>query len=119
MKIKYILTVFLIVLLSAYTFPQDEETKTDTSESEWDWHDWKDFHHDMDFVHMGFHGSPTVVLGYGLSGLSLNRLTGNFADPNLLEVKLGYTDEKNYRSEENILKYKFNYLYLSNISVQE
>ena len=116
MKIKYILTVFLLVLLSAYTFSQDEATKPDSSESSWDWNDWKDFHHDMDFAKMDFHGSPTIVLGYGISGLSLNQFTGNFADPNLLEVKLGYTDEKNYRFEENILKYNFKYLYLSNIS---
>ncbi len=116
MKKNYILTLFLLVLVSGSAFSQDVETKPDTSENGWNWHDWKEFHHDMDFIKMDFHGSPTVVLGYGISGLSLNQFTGKLADPNLLEVKLGYTDEKNYRSEENILKYNFKYLYLSNIS---
>lgn len=116
MKIKYLPTIFLLVLFSGYTFPQDKEVKPDTSESVWNWHDWKDFHHDMDFMKVDFNGSPTVVLGYGISGLSLNQFNGKFSNPNLLELKLGYTDEKEYLTEENILKYSFRYLYLSNIS---
>jgi len=112
MKIKYLLIVFLLALLPAYTFPQDEETESDTTGKEWDWHDWKEFNKDMDFMH----GSPTVVLGYGFSALSLKQFSGEFSDPNLIELKLGYTNEKNYPSEENILKYSFRYLYLSNIS---
>ena len=116
MKIKYLLLVLFIITLSVSAFPQDEKTEKDTSDSEWDWDNWKDFHADMDAIDMGFHGSPTVVLRYGMSGINLQNLNGKFADPGLLELKLGYTDEKEYKWEENIIDYDFKYLYLSNVS---
>ncbi|MHB1688058.1 MAG: hypothetical protein ACYCVH_11875 [Ignavibacteriaceae bacterium] len=40
----------------------------------------------------------------------------NFVNPNLVELKLGYTDEKPSWYADNILKYKFKYFLLSNIS---
>ncbi|HSD63619.1 MAG TPA: hypothetical protein VLB50_07465 [Ignavibacteriaceae bacterium] len=116
MYLKYFISITLVIMLSAYTFPQDEEAKEDSTESGWDWGEWKDFHEDMDFIHTGFHGSPAVVLGYGISGLSLNQFNGKFADPNMVELKLGYIKEKAYKNQEDIIKYNFNYLYLSNIS---
>lgn len=116
MKIKYLFTVFTILLFSAYSFPQEGAEKADTTESDWDWNEWEDFHHDMDFVDIGFNGSPTVDLRYGLSGMSLDNFSGKFADPDLLELKLGYTKERDYKWEENILDYDFKYMFLSNIS---
>jgi hypothetical protein len=116
MKIKYVLCVLLLILLSVNAFPQEEAAKADSSESGWNWHEWEKFHHDMDFLKNGFKGSPTIVLKYGLSGMSLNNFRGSFADPNLLEIKLGYTDEKSYKHNENLVDYDFKYLYLSNIS---
>ncbi len=116
MKIKYLLTIFMIILLSTYAFPQEGAAKADTTESDWDWHDWEDFHHDMESVKVDFKGSPTVDLRYGISGMSLDNFSGEFANPNLLELKLGYTNEKNYKWEDNIIDYDFKYLFLSNIS---
>lgn len=116
MKMKYFISIILVIMLSAYTFPQTEETKKDSAESAWKWDDWDEFHKDMDFINVGFHGSPAIVLGYGISGLSLNQFKGEFADPNMVELKLGYIKEKNYINTEDIIKYNFNYLYLSNIS---
>jgi hypothetical protein len=116
MKIKYFLIVLLVGLISINTFPQEEAGKADSTESGWNWHDWKKFHRDMDLIKMDFHGSPTVDLRYGISGINLKQFSGKFADPNLLELKLGYTDEKNYKFKENIVDYDFKYLYLSNIS---
>ena len=115
MKIKYLLPVLFIMLLSVPALPQEENSEADTTDS-WNWNDWKDFHHDMDVLDVGFHGSPTIDLRYGISNLNLDNFSGKFADPNLLEVKLGYTDEKVYKYEENIIDYDFKYLYLSNIS---
>jgi opacity protein-like surface antigen len=105
-------------MLSAYALPQTDESKTDSTESAWNWDDWDEFHKDMDFVDSGSHGSPVVVLGYGISGLSLNQFNGKFADPNMVELKLGYIKDKNYKKQEDIIKYNFNYLYLSNISTE-
>jgi hypothetical protein len=116
MKIKYLLAVLLIIFLSVPALPQEDTDEADTTGSGWDWGDWKDWHHDIDVLKVDLHGSPTVDLRYGLSNMDLDKFTGKFADPNLLEVRLGYTDEKDYKWEENIIDYEFRYLYLSNIS---
>lgn len=116
MKIHYLLSFIFVIILTASAFPQEEETKHDSTESGWNWDDWDEFHKDLDFIDMGIHGSPAVVLGYGISQLSLNQFKGKFADPNMVELKLGYIKENEYVNDENIIKYNFNYLYLSNIS---
>lgn len=115
MKIKYLLALFLIVILSVPALPQDDKEEADTTDSGWEWGDWEDWNHEMD-IDIGFKGSPTLVLRYGLSKMSIDNFTGQFADPNLLEIKLGYTNERDYKWEENIIKYDFKFLFLSNIS---
>jgi hypothetical protein len=116
MKIKYLLVLLLIVFLSVPALPQEDEEKADTTDSGWEWGDWEDWHHDMDVINVDFEGSPTIALRYGISEMSLDKFTGQFADPNLIEVRLGYTHEKDYKWEENIIKYDFKFLFLSNIS---
>jgi len=116
MRIKYLLAVLLITFLSVPALSQEDKEEADTTDSDWNWGDWKDWHHDMDVMNVDFKGSPTIVLRYGISGVNLDNFSGKFADPNLLEVRLGYTDEKNYKWEEDIIKYDFKFLYLSNIS---
>lgn len=116
MKLNYLLVVLLITILSVPALSQEDKEKADSTDKGWEWGDWEDWHHDMDIIDVDFKGSPTIALRYGISEMSLDKFTGQFADPNLLEVRLGYTDEKDSRWKENIIHYDFKFLFLSNIS---
>ena len=109
---KKILFIIILSLVSvAYNFAQEDDS-TNNNENGWK------HHHRFRFMmfHDEFKGKPTISLNYGLSKLSTKNFDENFAKPNLLELKLGYTHESNNDVEENILDYNYKYFYISNIS---
>lgn len=116
---KLLFTVVLIFNFGFYSFPQDKndtlsihnegESASDSEEchdTEFDWGE-----EAMDF---GLSGSPTISLGYGQSQVNLKNFSGNFANPNVIELKLGYTSIRASKYSEDILKYKFNHLFIGN-----
>ena len=62
--------------------------------------------------------SPSVSLTYGFSSINIKDFSGSFASPNIPEIKLGYTTEKPSWNREDIIKYKYNYLFLSNVTTE-
>lgn len=110
---KKLLALFLITLFSAaLAFAQEDEDSTKV-ENEWGNHHRHKFKFDL-FSHE-FEGKPTVAIGYGLSKMSLSGFNETFGKPNLAEFQIGYTDISS-TEEENILRYKYHYLFLSNFS---
>jgi hypothetical protein len=85
----------------------------ETEEDWWDKDDWDDFEWEFDFFDS--YKSPTVSVTYGFSSINLQNFSGSFADPNIPELKLGYTSERPTWETENILKYKYSYLFLSSV----
>jgi len=111
---KLLLIMFLSLSAFFYSYAQDENDTTaaeDTTWTEFHNHHWR-----FDLFEDEFNGRPTIDLTYGLSKLSQNGLNGSFANPNLMEVKLGYTNLESSWRADDILKYKFKYFLLSNIS---
>jgi opacity protein-like surface antigen len=110
-----------VVFISGSTIfsqEKEKEEKSDSAETEenewWDKDDWDDF--DFEFDLFDSYKSPSISLTYGFSSMNLQNFSGAFANPNVPEVKLGYTSEKPSWQEEGILRYKYNYLYLSNVT---
>ncbi len=110
---KLFFLLFVIFLGTAVTFAQEDNDTTNTK-NEWKW-DHNNFKFDL--FSSEFKGSPTISLEYGFSKLGLRGFNESFGNPNLAEFKIGYTDIKN-TDEENILKYKYHYLFLSNFSTK-
>ena len=118
---KLLLFVTVItLLLSNVLFSQEEEEEwkesdsAETEDSDWWDNDWDDF--DFDFDLFDTHKSPSVSLTYGFSSINLKNFSGSFADPNVPELKLGYTTAKSGWEDDGILNYKYNYLFVSNIT---
>ena len=116
-KLLLALTAF-VFLFSSIQFSQEkeEEEKSDSAEADqewWDNDDWDDF--DFDFDLFDNYKSPSVSLTYGFSSINIHNFSGSFTDPNIPQLKLGYTTEKTNRESDGILDYKYNYLFLSNI----
>ena len=108
----------LIFLLSGAIFSQEDEEKKDsdsaeTDEIEWWNDDWKDFNFDFDLFDS--YKNPSISVTYGFSSINLKDFSGSFADPNIPELKLGYTTAKSNKYAYGILDYKYNYLFISNI----
>jgi hypothetical protein len=119
-KLLLFVTAFTFIL-SSTLFSQEEkekEEKSDTAETEetdsWDNDDWENFN--LEFELFNSYKSPSVSLTYGFSSISLQNFSGSFANPNIPEIKLGYTTEKPAWNEEGILKYKYNYLFISKVT---
>ncbi len=106
------ITAFLSSLLffSVTLFAQDS-TETEKDEWEWSW----EFDELEQWIYFG-RKMPTISMLYGISEVSNENISDPFSDANLLELQLGHTARKTSRYAENILKYKFKYLYLSYIS---
>lgn len=117
--IKLLFTIVLVFSFVLYSFPQD---KTDTlsihnegesaSESE-GCHD-SDFDWGKEAMDLGLDGSPTISLSYGQSQINLKNFNGSFANPNFPELKLGYTTIRVSKYSEDILRYKFNHIFVGN-----
>ena len=114
----------LFLLAPVYSQEKDttntDTTKTGTDEG-WDNQDgaekvdkWDNIgSHMFDFK---IKGAPTISLTYGVSKMNLKSINQNFAQPGMLELKLGYTTDKSYEGSDDILKYKFNYFHISNFT---
>jgi hypothetical protein len=122
MNSKFLLCLFLILILPAISFisaqekdstkPSEVSDTIETQDDDWNW-DWDDFDFDMKNM-FGRPKSPTISATYGFSSININNFSGSFTDPNIPELKLGYTTEKPTWKEERILRYSYNYLFLSN-----
>lgn len=115
-KLLLLITAFAFVL-SCTLFSQEKgkEENGDSSETEeqgwWDKDDWE-----FEFDLFNSYKSPSVSVTYGFSSINLNNFSGSFASPNIPELKLGYTTEKPAWKTEGILKYKYSYIFLSNVT---
>ena len=89
-------------------FTQEDEECVSNKE------DWYDFDFDWDRDGFELKGSPTISLSYGQSKPNHKDFVGNFEKPNLLELKLGYTTLRPYKYSDDILKYKYGNVFLSN-----
>lgn len=114
MKSKNLLLTILILLLcqSVILSQDDEDSGRDKDRH---WHNWKK---ELNIFRDSFHGHPTISFDYGLSEINLDGFPGKFTKPNLLELKLGYTRQKETWDDNDILDYSFKYLILSNISTE-
>jgi len=111
---KKILFLFLICIVAAVNvLAQDNKDTTITDNGGWGKH--HRHHFKFEFFKHEFEGSPTISLDYGFSKMNLKNLDEKFANPNLIELRLGYTNLKD-NEDANILDYKFHYLYISNFS---
>ena len=119
---KTINTLFLLLAISGFTFlsyPQDEgdtlqtkaedECSSDSSEL-FDF----DFDWDKDKMDFGLKGSPTISLNYGQSKINLSSFNSDFRNTNNPELKLGYTDIRASKYSEDVLRYRFNHIFLGN-----
>lgn len=114
MKFRYLLLIsFLSLLFVSVVLAQDENDSTNTKQHNHKWYEWED---NSETFNIGIHGEPTVSLNYGLSKITLRNSSDIFADPKLLEFKIGYTHERNEAGTEGIFNYKYKYLALSYIS---
>ena len=77
---------------------------------------WNDFKSKFELFDSQFIHSPSISLTYGFSSIKIHNFSGSFAEPNVPEIKLGYTSEKPLWSNDGILTHKYNYLFLSNIT---
>ena len=106
-----ILLVFLFSFLSlSFSYPHSNDDSTDV-EKEWKWDDFDWEPHFWDNFK-----SPTITLNYGISNINIDGFSGKFSKASLPEIKLGYTKAKPSRYSENIIKYNYNYAYLTNFS---
>ncbi|MFN3693579.1 MAG: hypothetical protein ACK4UV_01110 [Ignavibacterium sp.] len=117
MNSHYILTILISFLIAFNIYAQQDSTKT---EEDWEWH-WIDsdewiWHWDDDFD-FGFSKSrPAISLNFGLAQIDRKNLNKDFVNPNLLELKLGYIRDKTAWGKDDIVKYGYKNLFLSNES---
>ena len=111
MKNKSFLFIILILTIAVSSvLAQQEEDSTNV-----DHHFWKHGKFGFNF-HENFKGDPTVSILYGFSGMKLKDLPQTPSKPNLFEFKIGYSEENETSEEENILKFRYRFAYLSNFS---
>ena len=121
------LLLSLVLLIPVYSQEKDttntDSTNTDTWEG-WDSQDnnvgdtiaekWDDIgSHMFDFK---IKGAPTISFNYGASKMNLKSINQNFTKLGMLELKVGYSTEKSINGSDNVVKYKFNYLHISNFT---
>jgi hypothetical protein len=118
MKIKNLLMLIaaFVFISGSIIFSQEKENgeneKDDPEEAgESDW--WEN--EDWNFDFFDTYRSPSVSVTYGFSSMNLQNFSGSFASPNIPELKLGYTTEKPTWENEDILNYKYSYLFVSNV----
>jgi hypothetical protein len=107
---KLFLLISFTLLALATAFAQEEDSTT----SKWD----GCYNHkfNFNFFHHEFKGKPSASLFYGFSQTGLNNFTGSFSKPNLIELKLGYTDIKSMWKDFGVVKYTDEFFHISNFS---
>lgn len=98
------------MLLVSFTYAQDEDS---TSTGHHDWFRWDS---ESEMFDVAIHGNPTLSFNYGMSKIMLKNSDDKFADPKMLEFKIGYTRERNEFGTDNIFSYRYRYLVLSYFS---
>lgn len=106
MKLCSFLILYLLIFVSHIQILAQDSTETDdewTWEEEWEeeWMTWSN-------------KKPTISLNYGFSDISRTDVQAPFADNNLIELKLGYTNQNTSKYADNINRNSFNYLFLNN-----
>lgn len=114
---KKILFVF-VLLLSAYSFAYPQNDLDSTSSNSTGLKHRHSHKFNINFWGNEFFNKPTIALDYGFSKMSQNGLNRSFVNPNLVELKLGYSNEKPSWQSDDILKYRFHYFRLSNITTK-
>lgn len=95
---KLFLTVIFFAFISSNLFAQ----KSGTS--------------DRNYKLKLFNSKPSIEVSYGSSYINLDGNSFNLANAGLLELKLGFSTQRESRYGKNILNYKNRYLFLSNAS---
>lgn len=113
--LKLLFTVFLFFGINVYAQEESDSLSTEKNkECVSDKEDWFNFDFDWDRDGFELKGSPTISLTYGQSLIKHKDFNTDFAKPNLLELKLGYTSLYPSKYSEDILKYKFNHTFVGN-----
>ncbi|MGE5797117.1 MAG: hypothetical protein ACM34N_10045 [Ignavibacteria bacterium] len=122
-------TFFFVLIFASFISVYSQDT--DSSDTNGEWEEWDDFedeedtsdnwkHWNMDWEWDDFHGKdffkdPSISLSYGLANMNLKGFSGSFADPGLIELKLGYSTLRELEYDA-IVNYKYTYLQLSNFT---
>jgi len=69
-----------------------------------------------DYSRFKFFDKPTIELSYGLANIKLNGYSSKISDAGLLELKLGFTNQRESYFGKKILRYDNRFLFLSNSS---
>lgn len=117
--LKQLTVIFLMSCFGYSSFPQDQNDsrsndQEEESVSESDECNNFNFEWGKEAIDFGKRGAPTISLSYGQSQVNLQNFSGNFANPNFPEVKLGYSSIHASKYSEDILKYKFNHIFIGN-----
>jgi len=108
-KILFITALLSSLLFSGVSLFAQDSTKTEEEDWEWSW--------EVDEFEQWIHFKmPTISLLYGITDVSNENISDSLADANLLELQLGYTTRRINNYADNILNYKFKYLFFSYIS---
>jgi opacity protein-like surface antigen len=111
---KLITTTLICFLFMGAAFAQEEDS-AGTNSRHHHWYQWKN---DFNFLHEGFRGRPTLSFLYGFSSMSMKDAQRSYADPDLMELKIGYTSKRSTRIDDNIFNYSNKYLQISYFSTQ-
>lgn len=106
---KILLVTLFLLVPAASVFSQNESDST--GNHHWSW---EKFKREMNLFKQDMNEVPTVSLSYGISNIYRKDIASKFANPGLIELKLGYTTEKEKSFLSHIIRYNFNYLYLDN-----
>lgn len=117
--IKLLTVIFISSCFGFYSFPQEENDSLATQENTEEMEEWEDCHSfnfdwEEEANQFGLKGSPTISLSYGQSQINLKNFSSSFSDPQFPEVKLGYTTVRMSKYSDDILKYRFNNIFLGN-----
>ena len=113
MRFKFFLTiVFLLSGLTVINLFAQDSTETD---KEWEWHWHWEFDEFDEWIMLG-KKTPTISVSYALAELAHKNFVDKFGKTGIIELKLGHTKKKTPESLENIFKYSYRYLFISNIS---
>lgn len=115
LKFKLLVILLAFFSLNFSIAQQDSSKSSDDWDWHWNWNEWEDWENwGFDF---GFGKSrPAISLKYGLGKLDRNDLQSEFVDPNLFELKLGYTKDRSAWETDYIVNHSYRFIYLSNES---
>ncbi len=110
-KLLFITALLSSLLFSDATLFAQDSTETDEDDWEWSW-ETDEFEQ---WIHFG-RKMPTISFLYGITDVSNENISDSLADANLLELQLGHTTRRISNYADNILKYKYKYLFFSYIA---